>query len=174
MESNRANSDPIATRANPVSPITIERAPRGWRLHASVWLPKPVDEIFPFFANARNLERITPPFLKFNVATPEPIDMKAGALIDYKLKVRGIPMKWTSKISHWEPNVRFVDEQIKGPYRRWHHTHAFEAADGGTLAKDIVEYDVPGGPIAHALFVRRDVKSIFAYRGSKLLELFND
>ncbi len=168
------NSVAIATQSTPISPITIERAQRGWRLHASVWLAKPVEEIFPFFANARNLERITPPFLKFNVVTPEPIDMKAGALIEYRLKVRGIPMKWTSRIAQWEHNVQFVDEQIKGPYRRWHHTHTFEAADGGTLARDIVEYAVPGGAIAHTFFVKRDVKSIFAYRGTRLVELFND
>lgn len=156
------------------APVRIERIDGGWRLRTSVWLPKPVDQIFPFFADARNLERITPPFLKFTVVTPEPIDMRVGALIDYKLNVRGLPIRWRSRISRWEPGVAFVDEQIKGPYRRWHHTHTFQPLDGGTLAGDIVEYAVPGGPIAHALFVKRDVRSIFEFRSKKLLELFGD
>ncbi len=153
-------------------PVRIERTAEGWHLRASIWLPRPIDEIFPFFADARNLERITPPFLRFQVTTPEPIEMRVGAVIDYKLKVRGLPLRWRSRITHWAPGVAFTDEQVKGPYKVWRHTHTFESVEGGTRAGDIVEYAVPGGPIAHALFVRRDVKAIFEYRSKRLLEIF--
>lgn len=151
---------------------TIERIAGGWRLSAAVWLPRPVDEVFPFFADARNLERLTPGFLTFRVVTPAPIEMKVGTLIDYRLRVRGVPIRWRSRISRWEPGVAFADEQVNGPYRRWSHTHTFEAVAGGTLASDVVEYNVPGGAIAHALFVKRDVRAIFAYRARVMRELF--
>lgn len=153
-------------------PPTIERIKTGWRLRTSVWLPKPVDEVFPFFADARNLERLTPSFLTFRVVTPAPIEMKVGTLIDYRLRVRGLPIRWRSRISRWEPGVAFADEQIKGPYRRWYHTHTFESIAGGTLAGDVVEYAVPGGAVAHALFVKRDVRAIFDYRAKVMRELF--
>lgn len=167
-------NEPVAPADDRDAAARIERIKGGWRLRAGVWLPRPVDEVFPFFADAHNLERLTPPFLKFTVVTPEPIEMRVGAIIDYKLKVRGLPLRWRSRISRWAPGVAFVDEQIKGPYRRWIHTHTFQPLDGGTLAGDIVEYAVPGGAIAHTLFVKRDVKAIFAYRSKKLLELFGD
>lgn len=138
---------------------------------AELWLPLKREEIFPFFSDAANLEAITPPWVNFHIVTPQPILMRAGTLIDYKLKIRGLPVKWRTRINVWEPPYRFVDEQLRGPYRKWVHTHTFEEKDGGTLCKDRVEYAVPGGWVMDKLFVRRDVERIFAYRQKRLVEL---
>lgn len=142
------------------------------QLNTEIWLPVPRDVVFPFFADAGNLERITPPWLKFSILTPQPIVMRVGAFIDYKIKVRGFPMRWKTEITAWEPPHRFVDEQRKGPYRQWIHEHRFEEKDGGTLVIDNVRYRAPGGPWVERLFVRPDVKRIFAYRQERLSELF--
>ncbi|MCG3149796.1 MAG: hypothetical protein PCFJNLEI_03261 [Verrucomicrobiae bacterium] len=136
------------------------------------WVPRPVAEVFSFFADAGNLDRLTPAWLRFEILTPRPIEMKAGALIDYRLRLRGWPIRWRTRINEWLPPVRFVDEQVRGPYRLWHHTHTFVERDGGTLVGDRVRYAVPGGAVVNALFVRRDVAKIFAYRQQKLAELF--
>ncbi len=126
------------------------------------------EEVFPFFADAHNLEAITPPLLRFQVLTPRPIDMHAGTLIEYRLRVHGFPVRWKTRIEEWSPSSRFVDRQLKGPYRLWHHTHTFEELPGGrTLMTDIVRYSVgfgPAGEIAWRLFVRSDVEKIFDYR----------
>ena len=143
-------------------------------LERAVFLPRAREEIFPFFANARNLEILTPPFLRFEVVTEGEIQMAEGTRIDYKLRVHGIPIRWQSEITTWEPPHRFVDEQRRGPYRLWRHLHAFEEVDGGTRAIDRVEYAVPGGPLVHRLFVRGDVERIFEYRSRKLREIFSD
>ena len=140
--------------------------------HDELTLPASPEEIFPFFGDARNLEAITPPWLSFQVVTPEPIDMNAGTLIDYRLKVHGVPLKWRTRINVWEPSRRFVDEQLRGPYRKWVHEHRFEPCEGGTRCIDHVEYAVPFGSIVNTLFVRRDVERIFAYRTVKLRERF--
>ncbi len=132
--------------------------------HAELWLPRPRPEVFAFFAEARNLEAITPPWLKFEVLTPAPIEMRAGTLIDYRLRLHGIPIRWRTEITLWEPPVRFADTQLRGPYRLWVHTHTFEEKDGGTLCRDDVRYAVPGGALIERLFVRRDVERIFAHR----------
>ena len=148
---------------------------RTFTIQTSVWLPRPPEEVFPFFAEARNLEAITPPFLRFEVLTPAPIEMRVGALIDYRLRLRGVPIRWRTRITAWEPNRRFVDEQLRGPYRLWHHDHTFEAERGGTRCHDHVTYAPPGGPIlgslVNRLVVRRDVERIFAYRQTRLNEL---
>jgi ligand-binding SRPBCC domain-containing protein len=141
-------------------------------LHDELWLPRPLAEIFPFFADAGNLEKITPPWLNFHVLTPQPIAMRPGALIDYQIKVHGFPIRWRTEIVTWEPPHRFVDVQLKGPYRLWHHTHTFTEKDGGTLCTDDVRYWPRGGRIINALFVRRDVATIFAYRRQRLSEIF--
>jgi len=141
-------------------------------LQAEQWLPRPVEEIFPFFARAANLETLTPAFLKFEIVTPEPVEMRVGALIDYRIHVHGFPIRWRTEIVAWDPPHRFVDVQLKGPYRLWHHTHTFTAKDGGTLCTDDVRYHPLGGAIANALFVRRDIETIFAYRRQGLNELF--
>jgi ligand-binding SRPBCC domain-containing protein len=144
---------------------------RIYELTASVWLGRPREEVFPFFADASNLEAITPRFLSFAIATPEPIEMAEGTLIDYRLKVRGLPLKWRTLISAWQPPERFVDEQVRGPYRQWVHEHTFTDQEGGTLCGDRVLYAVPGGRLVHWLAVKRDVLSIFAYRQERLIEV---
>jgi len=139
-----------------------------------MWLPLPVSRVFEFFSDAANLDAITPPWVHFQIITPRPIAMKPGALIDYKLRIRGLPIYWQTEITHWEPPYRFVDRQIKGPYRQWIHEHTFEEKDGGTTIRDKIDYAVPGWifePILHALFVGPDVRKIFAYRHDKIREL---
>jgi len=131
-----------------------------------------LDVVFAFFADAKNLETLTPPWLNFEILTPGPIEMAAGTLIDYRLRLHGIPIRWQSEITGWEPMRRFVDEQRRGPYRRWIHTHEFEAVDGGTLVRDHVRYAVPGGALAHRWFVAPDLKKIWDYRAQQLEELF--
>ena len=135
-----------------------------FELSTTAWLPQPVDVVFPFFGDAHNLNVLTPPWLHFEILTPKPIPMHVGTLIDYRIKLRGIPMTWKTRITLWEPNARFVDEQVHGPYLEWVHTHRFEALDGGTLMKDTVRYRVPGGALVNTLFVQRDVARIFRYR----------
>jgi len=129
-------------------------------------LPHPVAVVFPFFADALNLERITPPLLRFEVATPHPIEMRVGALIEYRLRLHGLRVDWLTRIEEWEPGVRFVDMQLAGPYRLWHHTHTFEERDGGTLMRDVVRYAVPAWPLGELALplVRRDLAQIFDYR----------
>lgn len=125
-------------------------------------------DVFPFFADATNLEAITPPLLAFQVTTPRPIAMHAGTLIEYRLKVHRVPIRWRTLIEQWQPSEMFVDTQIKGPYKLWHHTHRFEPLPGErTLMSDVVRYSVgygPFGDLARSLFVGRDVASIFDYR----------
>ncbi|MEM6394301.1 MAG: SRPBCC family protein [Planctomycetota bacterium] len=152
---------------------------KGWVLRMSQWLPLEREELFPFFAEARNLERITPPLLNFRVLNEGPIEMGVGVEINYKLKVRGLPVRWRTRIKGWEPPVSFQDEQEKGPYLLWRHTHTFEpvpgAEGGGTLCTDVVEYRVPGwvlAPVVNAIWVQRDVEKIFAYRAVALAEVF--
>lgn len=139
-------------------------APRTFRLRSQTWVPRPLAEVFPFFADAFNLERITPPFMSFHVVTPAPIRMEPGRLIDYRLKVHGIPLRWQSRIERWEPPYLFTDIQIRGPYRRWEHTHTFSEAGEGTLIEDEVIYEVPVGQWVNRLFVQPDVERIFRYR----------
>jgi ligand-binding SRPBCC domain-containing protein len=139
-------------------------------------VPAPPGEVFPFFADAANLERITPPWLRFRVATPAPIEMREGALIEYRLALHRLPLRWLTRIEAWEPGRRFVDVQLRGPYRLWHHTHTFEAAPGGgTLMRDRVRYALPLGPLggaAHRLLVRRDLQRIFDHRERAIARCF--
>lgn len=140
-------------------------------------LPAPPADVFPFFADAHNLEAITPPWLGFRVLTPRPVQMRPGALIEYRLRLRGIPLAWLTRIAEWVPGVRFVDEQLSGPYRLWHHTHEFvpRPEGGGTLMRDTVRYALPWWPlgeVAHALVVRRDLAAIFDHRRDAVGEAF--
>lgn len=135
-----------------------------YELHAEMFLPLPPEEVFRFFGNAHNLEAITPSSLRFEVLTPAPIDMKPGTLIDYRIKLHGIPIRWRTRITEWDPPHKFVDEQLKGPYRLWVHTHTFTPKDGGTVIGDHVLYSHWGGPIMERFFVRPDLDRIFAYR----------
>jgi ligand-binding SRPBCC domain-containing protein len=152
--------------------IGRSKAGRGFWLKASQFVPYPRDRVFKFFSDASNLQSLTPAWLHFSVITPQPICIEAGTLIDYQLRIHRVPVRWQSLISQWEPPFRFVDEQTRGPYRRWHHEHVFEAADGGTLCRDNVEYEVYGGSLANFLFVRPDLFKIFAFRQARLRELF--
>ena len=149
--------------------------PKRRVLHVEQFIPRPLEEVFAFFSDAGNLERITPPWLKFSIQTLVPIEMRVGAVIDYRLRVHGLPMRWRSRISTWVPPRRFVDEQVRGPYKVWIHEHRFEEVPGGVRVTDRVEYRAPGGPLeplVHALFVRPDVQRIFAYRRRALAEIF--
>jgi ligand-binding SRPBCC domain-containing protein len=145
---------------------------KEFTLHTELWLPRPRDEVFPFFADARNLETITPPWLRFEVLTPALIAMRPGALIDYRIRVHGIPIRWRTEIAEWQPPHRFVDVQLRGPYTLWHHTHTFEERDGGTLCSDQVRYRPLGGALMNWLVVRRDVEAIFRYRQQRMKDLF--
>lgn len=139
-------------------------------------LPRPRSEVFPFFADPANLQRLTPPWLHFEVLTPEPLPRGEGAVFEYRLRVRGLPIRWRTLIEAYEDGSKFVDRQIAGPYALWHHTHRFEdLPDGGTRITDQVRYKVGWGFIGRivtALWVRRDIERIFAYRKQVLAELF--
>lgn len=144
-----------------------------FELTTRVWIPRPVDEVFRFFADAHNLNVITPPFLHFRILTPAPIPMRPGTLIDYRIRLRVLPITWRTRIATWEPPFRFVDEQLHGPYRLWRHTHTFSAVEGGTMMEDRVRYRVPGGAMVNALFVQRDLRRIFRYRLEALRQVFD-
>ena len=140
-------------------------------------IKRPLEEVFQFFSKAENLNLLTPPELEFKILTPLPIKMKAGVLIDYRIKLNGIPFNWKTEICEWKENECFVDQQIKGPYRIWHHTHSFRAVEGGTEMTDEVKYLSPGWflePIIQALFIKNKVEGIFDYRNAKLKEIFPD
>ena len=128
--------------------------------------------MFPFFADAANLDAITPPWLNFRIVTPKPIVMRLAALIDYRLRVRGLPLRWQTRINAWEPPHRFEDEQLRGPYRQWIHEHTFEARDGGILACDRVRYAVPFDWLVHGWLVRPDIERIFHHRTEMLKRRF--
>jgi ligand-binding SRPBCC domain-containing protein len=128
----------------------------------------PLDQAFAFYGDAHNLERITPPWLGFHVTTPRPIEMGVGTLIEYRLQLHRVPVRWRTRIEAWEPPRRFVDVQVRGPYSLWEHTHTFEE-DGpdATIIGDRVRYSIPFGllgELANRLLVRRDVEGIFDYR----------
>jgi len=147
---------------------------KEFTFHTELWLPRPRDEVFAFFANAHNLQTITPPWLDFEVLTPQPITMRPGALIDYRIRVHGLPIRWRTEITEWNSPHRFVDRQIRGPYTLWHHTHTFEESGGATLCKDEVRYRPRGGSLVNWLLVRRDVERIFAFRTERRADIFRE
>ena len=142
-------------------------------LETSTGLPLAIRSVFDFFANAENLERITPPELAFRILTPTPIEIRAGALIEYRLRLFGVPFGWRTRISLWEPPLRFVDEQLRGPYRSWVHTHTFAESGDGTPMTDRVEYSLRSQPITHLALplVRRQLDRIFRYRAGAIREI---
>jgi ligand-binding SRPBCC domain-containing protein len=137
---------------------------KTFSFHDELVLPVPLEKVFSFFTEARNLEQLTPPWLRFKVLTEGPITMAAGTLIDYRIHWRGIPLRWRTEIEVWEPNHRFVDRQIRGPYRLWRHEHLFAERGDSTAIIDRVGYAPFGGALANRLVVARDVERIFAYR----------
>jgi hypothetical protein len=143
-------------------------------LETEIWLPRPPEEVFRFFADAANLELLTPPWLNFAIITPAPIEMRAGTLIDYRLRLHGIPIRWQSEITVWEPHERFIDEQRRGPYRLWIHEHRFRPEGRGTMVGDRVQYAVPGGRLINYFIVAPDTKRIFEYRHKKLAQVFSE
>ncbi|MEX2529892.1 MAG: SRPBCC family protein [Gemmatimonadota bacterium] len=145
---------------------------RVHELRTEIHLPRPRDEVFSFFADAFNLQAITPPTLDFRIVTQPPIEMAEGTLIDYRLRLRGVPIRWRTRIQRWEPPSLFVDQQVRGPYRLWVHEHRFLEEDGGTRVLDHVRYAVLGGRFVNALFVRSEVEGIFRFRGERLLDRF--
>jgi ligand-binding SRPBCC domain-containing protein len=154
-------------------PIDISHSRLGRGLHmlqTRTHLPLAIGEVFAFFSDATNLERITPPELAFRILTPTPIEVREGTLIDYRLRLFGVPFGWRSRISLWEPPLRFVDEQLRGPYRTWIHLHEFEASGNGTLMTDRVEYRLPGHPFAGPALplVRLQLDRIFRYRARSI------
>ncbi len=143
-------------------------------LRREMRVDKPRGEVFAFFADAANLERITPPELGFQILTPLPIEMREGALIDYRLRVWGVPLRWRTLISAWDPPHSFVDEQLRGPYREWVHTHRFVEDGSGTILIDEVRYRIPFGPLGTIArpVVARQVERIFDHRNRVTRELF--
>lgn len=138
-----------------------------YRLIREQTIDRPLDEVFAFFADARNLETLTPPWLRFEILTPGDIDMQVGTIIQYALRVHGLPIHWTTAITVWKPPFEFVDVQLRGPYVLWHHRHTFKEIGHSTRMIDEVNYRLPLGWIGramHSLMVRRDLKAIFDYR----------
>jgi ligand-binding SRPBCC domain-containing protein len=128
--------------------------------------------VFAFFSDAQNLDLITPPWLHFRTSTPGSRDMGPGMVMNHRLRLHGFPLRWRSNITTWDPPARFVDEQVRGPYRLWIHEHRFEEQNGGTLVHDHVRYAVLFDFFIHGLFIRPDIERIFAYREKKLREIF--
>ncbi len=140
--------------------------------YSEIWLPLSPEKLFPFFADASNLNCITPSWLHFQIVTPLPIVMREGALIDYRLRVRGFPFRWQTRINAWQPPHCFVDEQLQGPYRQWIHEHTFESRNDGTLARDLLRYAVPFDALLNRWFVRPDIAKIFQFRAAELKRRF--
>lgn len=140
-------------------------------LEREQWLPRPITPVFAFFADALNLEAITPPWLRFRIVSPTPIVMRTGTLIEYRLRIRGVPIRWKTRISQWSPPTGFTDEQISGPYRLWVHEHSFTPHEGGTLCKDRIRYRHFGGELVNRLFVAPELDRIFDYRRKAVHDL---
>ena len=159
---------------NETAPISHGALADGYQFLETVTsLPRTVDEVFAFFSDAENLERITPPELAFRILTPTPIDIAEGAIIDYRLRLFGIPFRWRTRIVQWRPNDQFVDEQVRGPYSSWRHLHTFAECGSGTRMTDRVEYRLPllpPGALALPL-VRRQLVRIFSYRATAIRQL---
>lgn len=145
---------------------------RTCHFKSNIFLPSSREEIFRFFSDARNLDTLTPPWLHFKIVTPAPLEMRTGTVLDYRLRLHGLPLRWQSEITAWQPPHRFVDEQRRGPYRLWIHEHNFVARNGGTLVEDKIEYATIGGRWIQKLLVLPDLERIFAFRRRKLTEIF--
>jgi len=148
--------------------------PKTYVLSRVQFVPRPLDEVFEFFAEPENLERVTPDFLRFRIVTPRPIAMEVGTLIDYRLQLFRVPFSWRTRIEAYEKNRMFIDRQIKGPYTLWHHLHTFEESADGTWIRDRVDYQIPLGPagtLAKWVFVGQTLERIFDYRYARIEEI---
>ena len=141
-------------------------------LQSEVWVLCPRERVFEFFSHAENLEILTPHWLHFSILSPSPIEMKTGTRIRYRLRLHGIPLRWESEITAWEPPRRFVDEQRNGPYRLWIHEHQFLEHEEGTTVRDTVQYSAIGGFLVNRVFVTPDLERIFEFRRQKIEEIF--
>ncbi len=142
-------------------------------LQRSTWIPRPLEEVHRFFSDVANLERITPPELRFRILTPLPVEIRPGALIDYRLSLFGVPFDWRTEITRWEPPHRFVDTQLSGPYRQWIHLHEFTPEREGTRMRDRVDYVLPLGRLGLVglPLVRRQLDRIFDFREAAIRKL---
>ena len=150
-------------------------ADKTYTLASTQQVARPLPEVFNFFSQAENLEELTPPWLSFKILKAEPRPVQQGTLIDYSLRVHGVPLRWRSEIVEWEPPHRFVDLQLRGPYKLWRHEHRFEGRDGGTLISDTINLSLPLGflgQIAYKIKVYSDLQEIFAFRREKVRALF--
>lgn len=167
------SASPI-TATGPANAPVITPDGRGFVLNSRQVVKRSLADTFAFFSDASNLEHITPPSLGFDILTPTPIEMRVGALIEYRIRLMGVPMGWLTRIDRWESGRAFVDTQLRGPYARWVHLHTFAAVEGGTLVEDRVEYTLPLAPLshpAHALFVRPMLERIFRHRSEVISRL---
>lgn len=142
---------------------------------SSQWIARPVHEVFDFFSSEANLEKLTPPWLSFRVLGKSTPKIETGTLIDYQLRLSGLPLKWRTRIEEWEPGKRFVDTQLSGPYRKWHHTHTFTAENGGTRMQDRVIFQLPLGLLGNLCAgwkVKRQVRDIFRFREEQIEKIF--
>lgn len=161
----------------PVSGIEIATVAEGWRLSCAQRVRQPLADVFPFYANARNLERLTPSFLRFRIRRVSSEPLAAGTLIDYSLRLHHLPVRWRSRIEMWDPPHRFVDIQMRGPFKTWRHTHEFRTDGGGTVIADVVQFDVHcrplvPRPVREWLF--SDLRKIFEYRRRAAERVFGE
>jgi len=155
--------------------LSFFRTPKIYTFKQEQFVKSDMETVFEFFSRPENLEKITPPAMSFNIMTPRPIEMKEGSIIDYTVKIVGIPTRWRTVITSYKKNEYFVDEQRFGPYSLWHHKHFIKEIDGGIEMEDVVDYKIPFGflgQIAHPLFVKNKLRDIFKYREKKLIKLF--
>jgi ligand-binding SRPBCC domain-containing protein len=147
---------------------------KTYMIKSSIWLPAPRERVFSFFSDPKNLQQITPNWLHFRILRSSTPEIGAGTVLDYKLRLRGVPIRWQSEITAWEPTLRFIDQQRRGPYRLWIHQHLFTEKEGGTQIEDLVEYAIIGGRLVNRFLVRPDLEKIFAYRQEALRHLFRN
>jgi uncharacterized protein len=159
--------------ALPDAAYVHERRPR-YTLATRTVIDAPLDEVFAFFSTAENLAAITPPDLAFTIASPRPIRIERGARIDYRIALAGLPLRWRTSIEEWQPCVRFVDAQLRGPYRAWWHEHRFTADGARTIMDDVVHYALPLGQLGRVAqpFVRATLRRIFAFRSHAIRARF--
>lgn len=166
----------MTNASRPHISIQPDTKPLTWCVTTRCVLDSPLDEVFAFFSDAGNLEKLTPPWVGFEVLSQGPLDMCEGLVIDYRIRLHGIPIRWRTKITIWDPPHRFSDVQLRGPYALWDHTHAFRAIDESTTEMiDTIRYRPKGwilAPFINRLFVEKDVRRIFAYRTQQMNTMF--